>query len=157
MPTSSKVRTCLWFDREGEAAAQLYVSLIPDSRIDSVFRPEPGKPPLLVNFTLGGAPYQILNGGPGHPHSWAASMSVLTDDQAETDRIWDALIAGGGSPVQCGWLKDRFGLSWQIVPRRLPELLGDPDRATSARAMQAMMTMVKIDIAALEAAARADG
>ena len=156
MPVSSKVRTCLWFDSEGEAAAQLYVSLIPGSSIDSVFRPEPGKPPSMVNFTLAGVPYQILNGGPGHPQTTAASISVQTDDQAETDKIWDALVANGGSPVQCGWLKDRFGLSWQIVPRRLPELLGDPDRAKSARAMQAMMKMVKIDIAALEAAARAE-
>ena len=156
MPVSSKVRTCLWFDSEGEAAAQLYVSLIPGSSIDSVFRPEPGKPPIMVNFTLAGVPYQILNGGPGHPQTTAASISVQTDDQAETDKIWDALVANCGSPVQCGWLKDRFGLSWQIVPRRLPELLGDPDRAKSARAMQAMMKMVKIDIAALEAAARAE-
>jgi predicted 3-demethylubiquinone-9 3-methyltransferase (glyoxalase superfamily) len=148
----AKVRTCLWFDRVGEDAAKLYVSLIPGSGIESVFRPDPDGPPLIVEFNLGGTPYQALNGGPHFKHSEAASISVTTTDQAETDRLWEALIADGGSESQCGWLKDRFGLSWQIVPEALPRLLSSPDRAAAERAMQAMLAMRKIDIAAIEAA-----
>ena len=149
---TAKVRTCLWFDQDGEDAAAFYVSLLPDSRIDSVHRPDPSKPALVVEFTLAGTPYQALNGGPGNPHSWAASISVLTDDQAETDRLWDALTANGGEPSKCGWLNDRFGLWWQIVPRRLPELLADPDREKAGRVFQAMLGMGKIDVAGLERA-----
>ncbi len=133
----------------------MYVSLLPDSRIESVFSPDPSKPPLAVDFTLGGTPYQVLNGGPHFQLTEAASISVHTEDQAETDRLWEALIAGGGEPSRCGWLKDRFGLSWQIIPRRLVELLSDKDTAKSGRAMQAMLQMAKIDIAAIEAAANA--
>lgn len=153
MNGEAKVRTCLWFDRNGEEAARLYVSLLPDSWIESTFSPDPSKPPLIIDFLLCGTPYQALNGGPMFQHSEAASISVLTDDQAETDRLWLALTADGGSEVQCGWLKDRFGVSWQIAPRRLVELLTDPDPARAGRVMQAMLQMVKIDIAALEAAA----
>ena len=153
MTETPGVRTCLWYNGDGEEAAKFYVSLLPGSEIESTFSPDPEKPPLVIDFTLCGVPYQALNGGPRYTHSAAASISVLTADQAETDRLWDALTADGGKPVQCGWLTDRFGLSWQIVPRRLPELLSDPDPERSARAMQAMMQMVKIDIAALEAAA----
>jgi predicted 3-demethylubiquinone-9 3-methyltransferase (glyoxalase superfamily) len=152
---TAKVRTCLWFDGNGEEAAKAYVALLPDSRIEKTFSPRAGAPPLVIDFTLGGTPYQILNGGPGHPHSWAASISVSTGDQAETDRLWAALLADGGVESRCGWLKDRFGLSWQIVPEALPRLLADPDPEVSARVMQAMMQMIKIDVAAIEAAAAA--
>lgn len=152
MLNDAKVRTCLWFDQNGEEAARFYVSLLPDSAIESVFRPDPAKPPLVVTFRLAGIPYMILNGGPHHKLSPAASIIVQTDDQAETDRLWDALVEGG-KPVACSWLEDRFGVSWQISPRRLFALLQDPDKGRAGRAMQAMMQMVKIDIAALEAAA----
>lgn len=151
---NSKVRTCLWFNGNGAEAAKFYVSLLPDSVIEKTFSPTEGAPPLVVDFTLGGTPYQILNGGPDHPHSWAASISVLTQNQAETDRLWAALLARGGTESRCGWLTDRFGLSWQIVPEVLPRLLASPDKAASARVMQAMMKMIKIDIAGIEAAAR---
>jgi predicted 3-demethylubiquinone-9 3-methyltransferase (glyoxalase superfamily) len=151
---TAKVRTCLWFNGDGGEAAAFYVTLLPGSRIESQFSPTDGAPPLVVDFTLGGTPYQALNGGPDHPHSWAASISVLTQDQAETDRLWAALLANGGMESRCGWLKDRFGLFWQIVPEVLPRLLASPDKAVSARVMQAMMGMVKIDISGIEAAAR---
>ena len=152
MLSDAKVRTCLWFDQNGEEAARFYVSLLPDSGIESVFRPDPAKPPLVVTFRLAGIPYMILNGGPHHKLSPAASIIVQTDDQAETDRLWDALVEGG-KPVACSWLEDRYGVSWQIAPRRLMALLQDPDKGRAGRAMQAMMQMVKIDIAAIEAAA----
>ena len=106
----------------------------------------------VVEFTIGGTPYMVLNGGPQFTHSEVVSISVLTVDQDETDRLWKALTAEGGSERQCGWLKDRYGVSWQIVPETLPRLLGDPDREAAGRAMQAMMEMKKINIAALEAA-----
>jgi predicted 3-demethylubiquinone-9 3-methyltransferase (glyoxalase superfamily) len=148
---TAKVKTCLWFDGQAEEAASFYVSLIPDSRIETLFHPKPNGPALLVEFTLGGTPYQALNGGPHYTHSPAASISVRTRDQEETDRLWDALTAGG-SESKCGWLCDRYGVSWQIVPEVLPRLLSSSDRAAADRAMQAMMTMVKIDIAGIEAA-----
>lgn len=151
---AAKVRTCLWYDGQAEQAAQLYVSLLPDSTIESIFRPEKEGPALVVNFTLSGAPYQGLNGGPQFKHTEAASISVMTKDQEETDRLWNALTADGGSESMCGWLKDRFGVSWQIVPEALPRLLTDPDRDAAGRAMQAMMGMRRLDIAALEAAFR---
>jgi predicted 3-demethylubiquinone-9 3-methyltransferase (glyoxalase superfamily) len=157
----NKVYTCLWFDGQAEEAARLYTSLIPNSSLGNISR-SPAETPsgpegmaLTVDFTLDGIPYQGLNGGPDFKFNEAASIVVMCDDQAETNRLWDALIAGGGEPSNCGWLKDRFGLSWQIVPRRLIELLGDsnPDRAR--RAMQSMLQMHKIEIAELEAAADA--
>lgn len=151
---NAKVRTCLWFNSEAEAAVEFYVALIPGSAIERVFRPEPGAAAVTVDFTLGGSHYQALNGGPRFPHSEAASLVVMTEDQAETDRLWSALTADGGSESRCGWLKDRYGLSWQIVPAVLPRLLSDPDSAAAARAMQAMMGMRKIDIAMIEAAHR---
>jgi len=156
MELKSKVRTCLWFETGGLAAAKHYVSLIPDNTIDTVLahgRPE--EDPMVVEFTLAGAPLMILTAGDRFKLTPAASISVLTDDQAETDRLWDALT-DGGAESQCGWAIDRFGVSWQIVPRRLPELLADPDPERAGRAMQAMMKMKKIDIAALEAAADAE-
>lgn len=154
MTHPTKVRTCLWFERDGEKAAALYVSLLPGSRITSTFSPEPGAPPLAVDFELAGVPYQALNGGPHYQLSPAASIAVTLADQQETDRLWHALLADGGEASHCGWLVDRFGLSWQILPRALMEMLGSPDRAAAGRAMQAMLGMVKLDVAALEAAFR---
>jgi predicted 3-demethylubiquinone-9 3-methyltransferase (glyoxalase superfamily) len=147
-----KVRTCLWFDTQGEEAAGFYVSLLPDSRIGSVVRPDPDGPALVVEFTLAGAPYMTLNGGPMYKPTPAASIAVLTKDQAETDDLWAKLLDGGGAENMCAWLTDRFGVSWQIVPEALPRFLGADDKAAAARARAAMMTMRKIDIAALEAA-----
>lgn len=157
MANTRKIATCLWYDGTAEEAATLYTSLIPGSQITDRFRPEPDGPPLIVEFTLAGVPYQALNGGPQFAHSEAASIVVLTDDQAETDHLWEALIADGGSESRCGWLKDRFGVSWQIVPRGLIELLSAPDRAAAERAMGAMLQMRKLDIAALEAAFHGTG
>ena len=153
MSEQRKVRTCFWFARGGIDAARFYVGLLPDSRIDSVT--DHGRPddPMVVEFTLAGAPMMILTAGPMFEHSPAASISVLTKDQAETDRLWNALLADGGSPSQCGWCKDRFGLSWQVVPVRLLELLNSPDRDLAQRVTQVMLTMGKLELAALEAAA----
>ncbi len=155
----TKVYTCLWFDGQAEDAARLYTSLVPNSKMGNISR-SPAETPsgpegmaLTVDFTLDGVPYQGLNGGPDFKFNESASIVVMCDDQAETNRLWDALIAGGGEPSNCGWLKDRFGLSWQIVPRRLIELLGDSDPDRARRAMQSMLQMHKIEIAELEAAA----
>ncbi|GJL93151.1 VOC family protein [Hyphococcus sp.] len=152
MNETSKVRTCLWFEKGGLEAAKLYVSLLPDSRIDSEYPTKTGKEPLTVEFTLAGAPYQILNGGPHYKLSPAASISVLTDDQAETDRLWNALLADGGEESHCGWLADRYGVSWQIVPKALIRAVTAKDRIAAERALQAMYKMHKIDIAAIEKA-----
>lgn len=150
----SKIRTCLWFDGTAEDAAAFYVSLVPGSAIESrVGRTADGKA-LLVNFHLGGVPYQALNGGPHYALSPAVSIQLITEDQAETDRLWAALIADGGAESMCGWCSDRFGLSWQIVPRQLMATVGGSDPEGAARATEAMLTMKKIDIAALEAAYR---
>ncbi len=145
MNPQSTVSVCLWYDGDAEAAAQLYTSLIPNSAITSVS-------PLMVTFTLDGVPFQGLNGGPYFKPTEAASIVVSTKDQAETDRLWEALIADGGAASQCAWLKDRFGVSWQIVPQRLPQILSDPDRQAAERVMQAMLQMSKIEIDILEAA-----
>jgi predicted 3-demethylubiquinone-9 3-methyltransferase (glyoxalase superfamily) len=150
-----KTTPCLWFNGQAEEAAKLYTSLLPDSRIDCIFRSPLDTPSgpagtiLTVEFTLAGIQYLGLNGGSQFPFTQAVSFQIHTDDQAETDRIWAAL-SDGGEEVACGWLEDRWGLSWQIVPRRLTELMHDPQRA--GRAMAAMMKMIKIDIAALERA-----
>jgi predicted 3-demethylubiquinone-9 3-methyltransferase (glyoxalase superfamily) len=146
-----KVRTCLWFDGNGHEAARFYVSLLPDSFIETEWR---GDPPLVVMFTLAGAPMMILNGGPHYKLTPAASISVLTKDQAETDRLWDALLEGGGEESMCGWLVDRFGVSWQITPEVLMRMQESEDQVAAERARQAMYKMRKIDIAALEAAFR---
>jgi predicted 3-demethylubiquinone-9 3-methyltransferase (glyoxalase superfamily) len=154
----SKITPCLWFDGNAEEAANFYVSLLPDSRVDTVSRSPADNPStpagsvLVVDFTLAGQAYRGLNGGPQFPFTEAISLAIDCEDQAEVDRLWDALLAGGGSPGQCGWLKDRFGLSWQVIPRQLGELLGDPDRERAGRAMEAMLTMSKIDVAALRRA-----
>ena len=144
---------CLWFDGQAEQAAEHYTSIFPNSAVTSVSR-NPDGSALVVEWTLDGQPYQGLNGGPGHPHSWAVSFSVSCADQAEVDHYWDALSEGGEESM-CGWLQDRFGVFWQIVPTRLPELLGDPDPERAQRAMQAMLGMRKIVVAELERAADA--
>ena len=154
MTERRKVRTCLWFARRGTDAARFYVGLLPDSRIDAVFDHGHPDDPMIVEFTLAGAPMMILTGGEMFGHSPAASISVLAKDQAETDRLWSALLADGGKVGMCGWLADRFGVSWQIVPEVLPRLLDDPDTAAASRARAAMMRMRRIDIAALETAFR---
>lgn len=153
------IAPCLWFDRQGEEAANFYVSLLPNSGIDNVMRAATDYPngkkgdALLVEFTLCGRPYQALNGGPETKFNMAVSMSVSVDGQAEVDRLWDALTADGGEPGRCSWLKDKYGLSWQIVPDKLLELMNSSDPARAKRVMAAMMTMTKIDVAAIEAAA----
>ncbi|HQY34153.1 VOC family protein [Actinotalea sp.] len=148
----------LWFDDQAEQAAELYVSLFPDSRIVSVSRYPEGSPgpvgqAMSVTFELDGLGLQALNGGPAFTFTEAISLLVRVETQEEIDRLWDALTADGGEPGQCGWLKDRWGLSWQIVPPVLFELLADPDPERAGRAMQAMLTMGRLDIAALRAAA----
>lgn len=154
-----KITPCLWYDGDAEEAANFYVSLFADSRIDNVQRSPADNPSmkeggvLVVEFTLAGQSYIGLNGGPQFPFTEAISLQVRTEDQEETDRLWDALTANGGEESQCGWLKDRWGLSWQVTPKRLLELMGDPDRDRSRRAMEAMLQMRKIDIAAIERAA----
>ena len=155
----SKIATCLWFDNEAEEAAEFYTSLFEDAKITDVSHygevgPKPAGTVLMVTFVLQGAEFQALNGGPEFTFDEAVSLSVSCEDQAEVDRLFDALTEGG-EDGPCGWLKDRYGLSWQLVPTRLLELLADPDKARAARAMQAMMDMRKIDIAAVEAAADA--
>lgn len=142
----TEIRTCLWMDGTGEAAAEFYCSLLPESRVESRIPAAPSVPALIVNFRLCGAPYQILNGGPHFELSPAASISVMTADQEETDRLWFALIADGGRESRCGWCVDRFGLSWQIVPRELPGLIGGPDPDGARRATEAMMQMSRIEI-----------
>jgi predicted 3-demethylubiquinone-9 3-methyltransferase (glyoxalase superfamily) len=154
----SRITPCLWYDGQAEEAANFYVSLLPDSRIDRVMRSPADNPStpegavLAVEFTLAGQSYFALNGGSLFHFTEAVSFMIACDDQQEVDRLWDALTADGGSPSQCGWLKDRFGLSWQIVPRRLMELMNSPDPDRARRVMQAMMEMGKIDIAAIERA-----
>lgn len=154
----SRITPCLWYDGQAEEAANFYVSLLPGSRIDRLMHSPADNPStpegavLTVEFTLAGQTYLALNGGPLFHFTEAVSFMIACDDQAEVDRLWDALTADGGSPSQCGWLKDRFGLSWQIVPRRLMELMNSPDPDRARRVMQAMMEMGKIDIAAIERA-----
>lgn len=152
-----KVRPCFWFQKDGLKAAEFYVSLLPDSRIDAVF--EHGNPadPMVVEFTLAGAPMMILTGGDMYKLTPAASISVLTKDQDETDRLWAALLDGGGQESMCGWLEDRYGVAWQIVPEILPKLICDGDQAAGRRAQQAMLQMRKIDIAGIQAAFAGEG
>lgn len=148
-----KITPFLWFSDNAEEAATFYVSVFPNSQLTDVARMGEGGPALTVAFTLDGEDFVGLNGGPIHRFTEAVSFVIDCETQAEVDHYWEILTAAGGQPGDCGWLKDRFGLSWQVVPRRLPELLTDPDPARAQRAMQAMMQMHKIDIAALEAAA----
>jgi predicted 3-demethylubiquinone-9 3-methyltransferase (glyoxalase superfamily) len=151
---------CLWYDGTALEAAQFYAQTFPDSAVGAVTR-APGDYPagqegqvLTVEFTVLGIPCLGLNGGPGLPHSEAFSFQVATDDQAETDRLWHAITDNGGQASECGWCKDKWGLSWQITPRALVAAIKDPDRAAAKRAFEAMMTMSKIDIAVIEAARR---
>ena len=154
-----KITPCLWFDTEGEEAASLYTSVFPNSRIVKVARygsagPRPEGTVMTVTFELDGQRFVALNGGPDFTFNEAISFQVDCKDQDEVDFFWSRL-SEGGEEGPCGWLKDRFGVSWQIVPAVLPELLGDPDRDKSQRVMQAMLSMGKIEIAGLERAAAA--
>ena len=154
-----KIIPCLWFNYTAEEAANFYITLLPDSRIDNVVRSPADNPSmkegdvLVVEFTLAGKPYIGLNGGPLFQFNEAVSFQVRTEDQEETDRLWEAITGNGGTESMCGWCKDRWGLSWQITPKRLLELNADPDPARARRAMEAMLKMRKIDIAAVERAA----
>ncbi|MEK6542597.1 MAG: VOC family protein [Pseudomonadota bacterium] len=152
----NKITPCLWFNGEAEDAAKLYVSLFPDAALGSIGRygegmPFPAGTAMMVQFTLAGQGFQALNGGPQFTHSEAISMSVSCADQAEVDHYWNGLLAGGGSESMCGWLKDRFGVSWQIVPNVLGSLMTGPNAGAVG---QVMMGMRKLDIAALETAAK---
>jgi predicted 3-demethylubiquinone-9 3-methyltransferase (glyoxalase superfamily) len=151
------ITPCLWFDTEGEEAAEFYTSVFPASRIVEVTRygaagPREEGTVMTVDFELDGQPFVALNGGPDFTFNEAISFQVSCKDQDEVDMFWDAL-SEGGEEGPCGWLKDRFGVSWQIVPTALPELLGDPDREKAQRVMQAMLSMKKIEIDELEQAA----
>jgi 2-polyprenyl-6-hydroxyphenyl methylase/3-demethylubiquinone-9 3-methyltransferase len=150
---------CLWYDKEAEAAAHFYAATFPDSAVDAIHR-APGDytagqagDVLVVEFTVLGLPCMGLNGGPGVAHSHAFSFQVCTADQAETDRYWNAIVGHGGEEVECGWCRDRWGISWQITPLALTRAWTSPDRAAAGRAFEAMKGMKKIDIAAIEAAA----
>ena len=149
---------CLWFDGAALDAVRFYAATFPDSSVEAVHT-APGDYPagkqgdvLTVEFTVMGIPCLGLNGGPGIQHNQAFSFQVATDDQAETDRLWQAIVGNGGEEVACGWCRDKWGLSWQITPRVLTAAITDPDPAAAKRAFEAMMGMVKIDIAAIEAA-----
>ncbi|MEO1608313.1 MAG: VOC family protein [Pseudomonadota bacterium] len=146
----SKTRTCLWFDKGGQKAAEFYVSLLPGSSIDNVLPHGQPDDPMIVEFTLAGAPMMILTAGPHYKLSPAASIAVLARDQSENDKLWAQLLADGGQEGRCGWLTDRFGVSWQIVPEALPRLLAHPDANAADRVKAAMMQMKKIDIITLE-------
>jgi predicted 3-demethylubiquinone-9 3-methyltransferase (glyoxalase superfamily) len=157
MAKPQKVSTCLWFDTQAEEAAQFYTSLFDDSRVTGVSRYGPGAPlpegtPLMVSFLLDGTEFLALNGGPHFKLTEACSLVVRCDTQAEIDRLWARLSEDGGAEQRCGWLKDRYGLSWQIVPAAVDGMMRDPDRRRSARVMAAIMGMVKLDAAKLEAA-----
>ena len=155
---SAKIFPFLWYAKEAEEAAKFYASIFPDSRVDRVtplLSESPSGPPgsvKVVDFTLFGQPFQAMSAGPHHEFNDAISMVVLCDNQAELDRYWNALLEGGGKPQACGWLIDRFGLRWQIVPAALDEMMRDKDAARSKRVTDALLKMVKLDIAALEKA-----
>ena len=154
---------CLWFDKDAQDAARFYAATFPDSEVTAVHQAPSDYPSgkkgdvLTVEFTVLGIPCLGLNGGPTFRHSEAFSFQIATDNQEETDRYWNAIVGNGGEESACGWCKDRWGFSWQITPRALLEATTDPHRAAAKRAMEAMMTMGKIDIAAIEAARRGEG
>ncbi len=154
---STKMAPCLWFDGKAEEAANFYASIFPDSSVGAVNRSTTDWPDgkagdvITVEFTLLGSAFLGLNGGPAFQFNEAISFQVYTDTQEETDRYWNALIADGGAESACGWCRDKYGLHWQITPRLLMQAISNPDRAAAKRAMEAMMTMTKIDIAAIEA------
>ena len=160
MTKPAKNTICVWYDREAEEAARFYAATFPDSTVRAVHR-APGDYPsgkqgdvLTVEFTVMGIPCVGLNGGPAFRHTEAFSFQVATEDQAETDRYWNAIVGNGGEESQCGWCRDRWGVSWQITPVALVQAIADPDRAAAKRAFDAMMQMKKIDVAAIEAARR---
>lgn len=148
--------TCLWFDQKGLEAAEFYTGLFPNSsistRIDRDTNGNPASVPMTVEFNLNGSPFVALNGGPMFSFTEAVSFQIMCEDQAEVDRYWEALTEGG-EESQCGWLKDRYGVSWQVVPTRLPELLGSSDPEVARKVVEAFMPMKKLDIATLERAA----
>ena len=157
---TAKNSICLWYDHDAEEAANFYASLFPDSKVIAVHQ-APGDYPsgkqgdvITVEFTVMGIPCVGLNGGKAFSHCEAFSFQVSTEDQAETDRLWNAIVDNGGEASVCGWCKDRWGISWQITPRILIEAIGHPDRAAAKRAFEAMMQMGKIDVARIEAALR---
>ena len=156
--TAAKVTLCLWYDGDAEEAAAFYAATFPDSSVGTIMR-APGDFPsgkqgdvLTVEFTVLGTPCVGLNGGPMFKHSEAFSFQIATDSQEETDRYWNAVVGNGGAESDCGWCKDKWGLSWQITPRALTDGMADPDPAVRKRVFDAMMTMRKIDVAAIEAA-----
>ncbi|MFF5868313.1 VOC family protein [Pseudomonas sp. NPDC012596] len=157
---TAKNTICLWFDHDAQAAANFYASTFPDSQVVAVHQAPSDYPSgkagdvITVEFTVMGIPCVGLNGGKAFTHSEAFSFQVSTEDQAETDRLWQAIVSNGGQESVCGWCKDKWGISWQICPRILIEALGNPDRAAAKRAFDAMMDMGKIDVAAIEAALR---
>jgi 2-polyprenyl-6-hydroxyphenyl methylase/3-demethylubiquinone-9 3-methyltransferase len=160
MAKPAKNTVCVWYDREAEDAARFYAKTFPDSSVGEILR-APGDYPsgkqgdvLVVNFTVMGIPCIGLNGGPQFKHTEAFSFQVATNDQAETDRYWNAIVDNGGQESQCGWCKDRWGVSWQITPIVLTKAISHPDTAVAQRAFDAMMTMKKIDIATIESAIR---
>ena len=162
MANTTRIATCLWFNKNAEEAARFYAATFPDSRVTAV-RKSPSDYPngktgdvLTVEFTVLGQPFVGLNGGPAFTFDEAVSFQVFTDTQEETDRYWNAIVGNSGQESMCSWCKDKFGLSWQIVPRALTDALADPDTAAARRAMEAMMTMKKIDIATIEAARRGE-
>ena len=153
-----KITTFLWFDNNAEDAINFYLPIFKDSKILKTARNPPGAPGpegalLVASIQLEGQEFVLMNGGPGHPLTDAISLTINCVSQEEVDHYWDRLLAGGGTPIACGWLKDKFGLSWQVTPTVLPQLLADPDKAKASRVMQAMMKMVKLDIPTLKAAA----
>lgn len=153
-----KIVPCLWYDGDAEEAAAFYVTLLPDSRIDRVVRSPADNPSmkkggvLVVDFTLAGQKYTGLNGGPQFRFNEAVSFQVMCEDQDEVDRLWSAIEGNGGRPNACGWINDRWGLAWQITPRELLEMIASEDRDAAERAMQSMMTMVKLDLPELRRA-----
>jgi predicted 3-demethylubiquinone-9 3-methyltransferase (glyoxalase superfamily) len=155
-----KITPFLWFDNQAEEAMNFYVSIFKNSKVGTISRygdagPGPAGSVMVASFELDGMPFTALNGGPHFKFTEAISLYVNCETQEEVDYFWGKLTADGGAPSQCGWLKDRFGLSWQIVPAALPKLLSDPNRDKANRVMQAMLQMQKIDVAKLEAAAKA--
>ncbi|WCM25756.1 VOC family protein [Sphingomonas sp. QA11] len=154
----TKITPCLWYDGTAEEAAAFYAATFPDSRVEAVHRAPADFPGghqgdvLTVDFTVLGMRFLGLNGGPAFTFDEAVSFQVHTDDQAETDRYWNAIVGNGGAESACGWCRDKWGLSWQITPRVLTDAMTNPDRAAAGRAMEAMMTMRKIDIATIERA-----
>jgi 2-polyprenyl-6-hydroxyphenyl methylase/3-demethylubiquinone-9 3-methyltransferase len=160
MPNIAKNTVCLWFDGTAEEAARFYAANFPDSSVGDVYRAPRDNPSckegdvLVVNFNVLGIPCMGINGGPAFKHSEAFSFQVATSDQAETDCYWNAIVGNDGEESECGWCKDKWGVSWQITPQMLMEAIADPDPAAAKRAFDAMMTMRKIDIAAIVAARR---